>query len=184
MTRARLTRIFLWIAILSWGIGLGAKVFDLVVLAPAWGASPPSSLALYPYGRHWPINPGNFFQPLSAIILLASLAALTAGWKTAADYRRWLLFPVLAFAVIWILTPTVFWPIINDLYAVASGKVVRSEADLAQLVRRWFLLDSIRVALILIGFVSSVRAISIPFAHRHQPDRLQQPDDGRIYLSQ
>ena len=173
MTRARLTRICLWAAILSWGIGLGAKIFDLMVLAPAWGASPPSSLALYPYGRHWPINPGNFFQPLSAIILLASLAALIAGWKTAAEYRRWLLLPIVAFAVIWILTPTVFWPIINDLYAVASGKVIRSDADLVQLVRRWFLLDSIRVALILIGFVSSVHAISIPFADREKRDHLQ-----------
>jgi hypothetical protein len=28
---------FLWLSVISWGIGLGAKVFDLVVLARAWG---------------------------------------------------------------------------------------------------------------------------------------------------
>jgi hypothetical protein len=63
--RARLTRVFLWISVLSSGIGLGGKLFDLMVLAGAWSAAPPASLAFLPYGPHFPMNPGNFFQPLS-----------------------------------------------------------------------------------------------------------------------
>ena len=47
--RARLTRIFLWVAVLCWGILLGAKLFDLLVLAGAWSAAPPESLSLLPY---------------------------------------------------------------------------------------------------------------------------------------
>jgi len=51
--RLRLLRLFLWISVLGWGIGLGAKLFDLLVLAGAWSAAPPASLAFLPYGSHW-----------------------------------------------------------------------------------------------------------------------------------
>ena len=77
------------------GIGLGAKFFDLLVLASAWGASPPSSLQLFPYGKHWPIDPGDFFQPLSGLILVSSAGALISGWRTNYAYRLWLWIPVL-----------------------------------------------------------------------------------------
>jgi hypothetical protein len=166
MSRSKLTTIFLWISVLSWGIGLGAKLFDLVVLARAWGASPPASFALYPYGRSWPLNPGDFFQPLSVLILIGAAGALIAGWKTESTYRIWLWIPAIAFLLIWIATPTIFWPIINDTYAIAHGKIIRTDIETAALVHRWFLYDWLRVAAIAIGFVSSVRSISIPYRNR------------------
>ena len=46
MSRAQLTRGFLWFSVLGWGIGLGAKLFDLIVVARAWGDAPPTSLTL------------------------------------------------------------------------------------------------------------------------------------------
>ncbi|MDQ2835333.1 MAG: hypothetical protein M3Y50_16640 [Acidobacteriota bacterium] len=122
MQRSILTRSFLWVSVLSWGVGLGAKLFDLLVLAGAWAATPPASLALYPYGHSWPLNPGTFFQPLSVLILLGSIGALASGWKTPFTYRLWLLIPLGAFLVIWVATPTIFWPIINDLYGIAHVK--------------------------------------------------------------
>ena len=63
--RWRLLQVFLWMSVLGWGIGLGAKLFDLVVLASAWGAAPPTSLSLMPYGPNFPTDPGEFFQPLT-----------------------------------------------------------------------------------------------------------------------
>jgi hypothetical protein len=93
MSRQRMNRTFLWFSALAWGVGLGAKLFDLLVLASAWGASPPSSLALYPYGVHWPINPGSFFQPLSGLLLVGGLGTLIAGWKTHGSDRAWLATP-------------------------------------------------------------------------------------------
>lgn len=163
MSRSRWTRAFLWLSVISWGIGLGAKLFDLLVLGSAWGADPPASLALYPYGRKWPIDPGSFFQPLSGMILIASVGALISGRKTHYRLRLWLMYPVIAFALIWIVTPTVFWPIIVELYRVANGKIVRSDQQIAMLVRHWFLFDWLRLAAIAFGFLSSIRAISIPY---------------------
>jgi hypothetical protein len=160
--RLRLLQCFLWISVIGWGIGLGAKLFDLIIVAGAWGASPPASLALMPYGPRYPMNPGDFFQPLSLLMLAGMLGALITGWKTRFEYRFWLWLPVIMFLLIWIFTPTVFWPMIHELYGAGSGKIAISNADAIHLVRRWFIWDWARVAMIAVGFVSSVRSISLP----------------------
>ncbi|MEH3105082.1 MAG: hypothetical protein PGN12_14430 [Sphingomonas phyllosphaerae] len=49
--RRGITRAFLWLAVLAGGPLLGAKLFDLVVLAGAWSAHPAASLAMVPYGK-------------------------------------------------------------------------------------------------------------------------------------
>ncbi len=163
MSRTHLTRAFLWTSVLSWGVALGAKLFDLMVLASAWSAAPPASLAFLPYGPHFPMDPGDFFQPLSVPMVVSILGAMIAGWKTPFEYRRWLWAPVIIFLILWIITPILFWPMNGELYRAASGTIARTDAELVHLVRRWIILDWLRVALITIGFISAVKAISIPF---------------------
>jgi len=68
----------------------------------------------------------------------------------------------------------VFWPMISELYGAATGRIVRSDAELIAQVRRWVIADWLRVVAILVAFVSSVRAMSIPFpaaqdSHQSQP---------------
>jgi hypothetical protein len=155
-------RVFLFVAVVAWGIGLGAKLYDLVVLAGAWSAAPPASLARLPYGPNYPVNPGMFFQPLSLLMLVPTLGAVIAGWRTAWSFRLWLWVPIIMFAIIWALTPTVFWPMNHDLYYGAIGKISKTDAELVQLARRWVALDWLRVAMIAIGLISLIRAISIP----------------------
>lgn len=158
---------FLWMSVLGWGIGLGAKLFDLLVVAGAWSAAPPVSLVLLPYGSRFPINPGDFFQPLSAVMALGVLGALISGWRTPGQLRFWLWLGLVMFLIIWAITPTVFWPMIHQLYGTATGKIVASEAESIQLARRWIIWDWFRVTLIAIGFIASVRAISFPAATRN-----------------
>jgi hypothetical protein len=38
--RFLLLRFFLWVSVLTWGVLLGAKLFDLRVVAGAWSARP------------------------------------------------------------------------------------------------------------------------------------------------
>ena len=164
---------FLWVSVLSWGIGLGAKLFDLLVVAGAWGAEPPASLALLPYGAKYPVNPGDFFQPLSAMILVGTLGALVSGWKTSFKQQVWLWLPGLMFLIIWILTPTVFWPMLGDLFGVAKGRIVLSAPEAIKLVRHWIYWDWLRLGLIAAGFVSSVQAmVGVP---AKTPNRALQP---------
>jgi hypothetical protein len=71
--------------------------------------------------------------------------------------------PVLMFILVWIFTPTVFWPMIRELYGIGAGRIILSDVDAARLVRKWFICDWLRVVAIVVVFVASVRAISIPF---------------------
>jgi hypothetical protein len=162
MSRERLTRGFLWLSVIGWGVGLGGKLFDLIIVAGAWSAAPPASFSLLPYGPRFPLNPGDFFQPLSALMVVGVLGALISGWKTRFEYRVWLWLPVIAFLVIWILTPTVFWPMIRELYGTTTARITRSDAEAILLARRWIIWDWARVVMIAVGFVSSIRAISMP----------------------
>ncbi len=158
----RLMRFFLWASVIGWGIGLGAKLFDLLVVAGAWSASPPGSFALLPYGPRFPMNPGDFFQPLSAVMALGILGALISGWRAPLEIRLWLWVGVMMFLIIWALTPTVFWPMIHELYGSAQSRIRHTDAELGKLAHRWIVWDWFRLALIAVGFIASVRAISLP----------------------
>jgi len=164
--RLRVMQFFLWMSVLGWGVGLGAKLFDLLVVAGAWSATPPASFALLPYGPRFPMNPGDFFQPLSAVMAIGILGSLISGWRRPVQLRFWLWLGVIMFLVIWAITPTVFWPMIHQLYGTATGKIVASDVESIRLARRWIIWDWFRVALIAVGFMASVRAISFSAATR------------------
>lgn len=128
--RFRLLRLFLWISVLACGVGLGAKLFDLLIVAGAWSASPPTSLDLLPYGPRHPLNPGDFFLPTSAVIAVGILGALISGWNTPWKYRSWLLLPAISFLAVWAITPTLFWSINHQLYYGSIGKIPKTDAEL------------------------------------------------------
>jgi hypothetical protein len=163
--RARLTRLFIWVSVLAWGILLGAKLFDLRVLVGAWSASPPASLKLLPYGSQYPVDTGEFFIPSSAALLLASCGALVSGWRTPLKYRGWLaVSAVMIFATL-IFTVMYFWPRNAALWAVAKGTAtaLQDPAEIRKMVHDWVACDWLRVAMASVGFVAAVRAISVPF---------------------
>jgi anthrone oxygenase-like protein len=162
--RARLTRMLLWISVLTWGILLGAKVFDLRVVVGSWSASPPESLSLLPYGPRYPVDTGQFFIPISVAVLLASFGALISGWKTPPRYRMWLVLSAAMILVCLIFTVVAFWPRNSALWAVAnrSPTAIQDPAEVLRMVREWVTYDWLRVAMATVGFGSSVRAISVP----------------------
>jgi len=162
--RIRLTRVFLWVSVLAWGIGVGAKLYDLRVVAGAWSAAPPESLTLLPYGPRFPVDPGKFFIPTSLSTLVAAFGALISGWKTPFGYRVWLCLSAVLILAVWVFTAVAFWPSNAALYAAASGATsgAKGEAELIRLARQWVTYDWWRVAMMGAGFVSAVRAISVP----------------------
>jgi hypothetical protein len=146
--RQKFTRVFLWISVLAWGVLVGAKLFDLRVLVGAWSASPPESLGMLPYGPHWPVDTGEFFIPSSAALLVATLGALTSGWRTPARYRIWLAVSLATIFGVLILTVTEFWPMNAALWAVARSapNAIHDRDAIAHLVRRWVAMDCVRVS--------------------------------------
>lgn len=163
--RQRIVRGALWFAAIAWGVLLGAKVFDLVVLAGAWSAAPPASLRLLPYGAAYPVNTGDFFIPPSALLLVAMWIAVFAGWRTPMRYRRWLLASALTILVVLVFTVASFWPMNAALWAVAKGApgALQDQAGIEALVHAWLRKDWLRVIAATAGFLSTLRAISLPF---------------------
>ncbi|HBS35482.1 MAG TPA: DUF1772 domain-containing protein [Parvularcula sp.] len=163
--RERATKAFLWLAVLAAGPLVGAKLFDLIVLAGAWSADPPRSLALLPYGAAWPVDTGAFFIPSSAALFIASLGALLFGWRTPWSYRWLLCIPALGIFAMLVLTVLVFWPMNAALWGHASGAPGQtlSDAEAASMASRWVQLDWIRIAGGTAAFVAALRALTLPW---------------------
>lgn len=175
MSRQSVTRAFLWLAVLVGGPLLGAKLFDLLVLAGAWSANPPASLALMPYGKAWPVDTGVFFIPFSAAMLIAGFGALAAGWRTPWRYRWMLCLPSIGILLLLVLTVVAFWPMNAALYyhAIHSPKDAITDAQSIAMAQRWIMLDWVRVAGAAAAFVAPLRALTMPWpGERAQKDRL------------
>ncbi|MGD9691196.1 MAG: DUF1772 domain-containing protein [Phycisphaerales bacterium] len=179
--RMRLTRLFLWISVIAWGILLGGKLFDLRVLVGAWSASPPGSLSLLPYGPRWPVDTGEYFFPSSVALLVCSFGALVAGWSTPPRYRVWLALPPLMMFATLVFTISWFWPQNASLWAISQGAPT-AETDpliVQEMVQRWVAYDWVRVTMGFVGLIATVKAISVPFPtlansadHIHQHQRV------------
>jgi hypothetical protein len=177
LMRIRLTRFFLWISVIAWGILLGGKLFDLRVLVGAWSASPPESLSLLPYGPRWPVDTGEYFFPSSVALLVCSFGALLAGWSTPLRYRVWLALPPLMMLATLVFTIFWFWPQNASLWAISQGAPT-AETDpsiVREMVQRWVAYDWLRVTMGFIGLIAAVKAISVPFpALAKSTDHLRQ----------
>jgi hypothetical protein len=180
--RQRATRTFLWIAVLVGGPLLGAKLFDLLVLAGAWGSHPPASLAMMPYGKAWPVDTGVFFIPFSAAMLIAGFGALAAGWRTPWYYRWMLCLPSIGILLLLILTVVAFWPMNAALYyhGVHSPKDTITDAQSIIMTRQWISLDWLRVAGATAAFVAPLRALTMPWPTEVAP---KDPPIVRVILA-
>ncbi len=171
MRRETITKAFLTLAVLVGGPLVGAKLFDLLVLAGAWSADPPQSLAMMPYGKHWPVDTGVFFIPFSALMLIASFGALIAGWKTPWRYRWLLCIPSIGILALLILTVTAFWPMNAALWyhGVGSPRDTITDAESIAMAQRWVRLDWLRVTGATAAFASALRALTLPWPSQVSP---------------
>jgi len=168
----RLTRIFLWLSIISGGFLLGAKVFDTVVLAGAWNHAVPASLRYLPYGKDFPVDTGTFFIPASALLLVSNFAAAIAGRRTPWSYRAFLVVPALSIFLTLLLTVALFWPMNQALWYFAHHpeRVPHiSAADAIAMGRRWVMLDWGRITMVAVSLLAALRAFGQPYPRETAP---------------
>lgn len=169
--RAKVTRFFLWISVVAWGVLVGGKLFDLRVLVGAWSLSPPESLSLLPYGPRFPVDTGDYFFPSSVALLVCSFGGLVAGWNTPPRFRLLLAVPAVMLLVTLVFTVLWFWPANRALWAIArdAPNALKEQTQVVRLVRQWVTYDWLRVAVGFTGFLCSIRAISTPFPASPDP---------------
>lgn len=158
-------------AVLIGGPLVGAKLFDLMVLAGAWSAHPPASLAMMPYGKAWPVDTGVFFIPFSALMLVAGFGTLVTGWKTPWRYRWLLCLPSIGILALLILTVMAFWPMNAALYyhGIGSPKDMITDAQSVAMTRQWLMLDWLRVVGATAAFVAPLRALTLQWPSEVAP---------------
>ena len=158
----QLLPLFLWMSVLGWGIALGAKLFDLIVVAGAWSAAPPKSLAFLPYGPRFRVNPGHFFLPVCLVVVTGAIGALIAGWATPAGYRIWLWASALPVAGLWLITIPFMWPLNATLQAASHDGGAVDRAEVLRASFWWVVCDRIRVVMVAAGLVAAIRAMNLP----------------------
>ena len=158
--RAEWLAAFLWISVIAWSVALGGKLFEIVVVMSSWASNPPESLALMPYGPRYPFNPGDFFQPLGLVALVGCVGSLYCGWYAPRQYRALLWVQAAVLLLTAVATPTLFWPIITDLYRAGTGTAPLPDVAVHALVTKWYWYDGIRTVLGVLALVCSLHALS------------------------
>lgn len=138
MGRERFFRSVLGLAVLVGGPLLGAKLFDLLVLAGSWSADPPASLVMMPYGKAWPVDTGVFFIPFSALMLVAGFGALVTDWRTPWHFPWLLCVPSVGILALLVLTVAAFWPMnaALDYHGIGSPKDTITDAQSVIMTRQ------------------------------------------------
>ncbi len=154
--------LFLWLSVLGWGVALGAKLFDLIVIAGAWSAAPPRSLGYLPCRPHCRVSAAQFFLPVSLVVVTGAVGSLIAGWTAPPDYRFWLWCSAAPVAGLWLVTVPVMWPLGAELQAAGRARGAVDHARITRAARLWVVCDWIRVVMAAAGFVAAIRAMRLP----------------------
>ncbi len=165
--RNLIVQILLWYNVISMSIYIGGTVYQMLVIVPLWSASPPESVRAFFQGTEYLRTIRNFFGPPTMVArALPLLLGLIAGWKLA-THRAWLSVPVVCVALALVMTLAYIYPINDVLFAQAGGNL--APEAVRKMVRQWVIADRIRLGIMTIGFLSLLRALSIPFPTHLRP---------------
>ena len=159
--RNRITQVLLWLSILSMSIWVGGTIYQMAVIVPQWSASPPESVRTFFLGTQFNSTVGNFFGPhIMPFRVLPILGVLLAGWNLK-RHRKYFLVMAACTAAGILLTFGYIYPINDVLFTQAGGNHTADE--IRTMAHKWILADRVRLAIMFVGFLGLLRALSIPF---------------------
>ena len=159
-TRDIFTLVFLWIAVLSWGIWVGGTIYQMAVIVPIFSASPPESLRAFLSSTDFLRHVVNFFGPRwMPVRMLSVLGVLICGWNWRA-HRPF--FVVAAFCITAgvVFTLAYIYPLNAVLFAQAGGN--HTDEEIRAMLRAWIFADRVRLLVVSIGYLALLRAMNIP----------------------
>lgn len=167
MARNTITLVLLWLSVLLMSIWVGGTLFSMSVIVPLWSASPPESVRAFFTGTDFNRTIGNFFGPPWMVArALPVLLLLISGWNLQ-THRKY--FVAMTACMIFGLTFTLayIYPINAVLFAQAGGN--HTAEEIRAMARHWILADRVRFAVLSIGFLALLRALSIPIPSSARP---------------
>lgn len=141
---------------LGFAMHLGAALYEAMVVAPMWSASPPKSITSWAMLANRP-NSAALFHPLAGVIVVAMLLAWVSG-VTVRGWRRWWL--TLALAASAALVAVTFLMVL-PCERLLFGSVALGDGDaptLIALTGEWIRAAALRFAVLLVGAWATWRA--------------------------
>jgi Domain of unknown function (DUF1772) len=145
----------LWLYAVMASLVLGASVYEIVVVHPAWSRKPPESFVGFGGASISRINIPAFWVPVAPLYALSGLGALVVALSAGSPAVPLIVSAACAVsAVAWTLV--YFRPTIGRFLEAGGGNTPaeRLQAE----VRRWILLNWIRVAMVAVSWWGALRA--------------------------
>ncbi len=155
-----LTITMLWIAVLSWSVWFGGTIYQMLVITPAWTASPPESLSAFLAASNFSRNITHFFGACWIPVRLGSvLCLLVSGWNLPQHRPLFIASAIILTAGV-VFTLVYVYPINAVLFAPSSGN--HTDGELRQMLQHWIFIDRIRFCVMTLGYLALLRTLSLP----------------------
>lgn len=152
----RITKILLYLTIISASFVLGANVYNSVVDVPNWGAKIPESLiAARSYMSV--ANPGNFFRIFSPLTAILAILSLIFAWRNFKGIRKYLITAIICMIAGDILTFAFFYPR-NEIMFIKPLEGV-DVSLLHRILWEWSWVNYLRSILVLVALLSSIKSL-------------------------
>ena len=157
MTEMTLYGTLLWLYAAFASLVLGAGMYEGFVVHPAWSRKPPESFAGFGGAHINRLNIAAFWKPVAPLYALSGLIALVLAFRVGLQGVPLILSTVCAVAgVAWTLV--YFRPTI-ERFLVTGGAIVPAERVQSE-VRRWILLNWVRMAMVAISWWGVLAALA------------------------
>ncbi|MFN2426580.1 MAG: hypothetical protein ABR587_09070 [Candidatus Binatia bacterium] len=144
------------IALVAFAVHLGAAVYEAAIIAPLWSLSPPQSVSAWAALQERPDSSG-LFQPLVAVIVIATLMAWIFGLAERGWRRWWLTLALGCAAALAAVVVMHVMPCERALFGAAALGDPGS-AMLIALTGEWIRAAGFRLAALLVGAWAAYRA--------------------------
>jgi len=166
MTRSfSIAQLFLWLFVIALGIEIGAGLYETLVVLPLWTHAPPDSVTAYYQlnvaNPQFALDAGHRFWMFSTpLVGLMAMATLLSGLRTRAPHRKWRMAgTILALVVV---AATFAWFVPNIIRLTGKDVMAMNPDVVTNLTHWWVRLNWVRVVLYVSGWLSALRALSLP----------------------
>ena len=150
--------VFLWAAILTVGVIVGASVYQRISLIPYWGGDLPGSIVTYFQGTSAAAAIGRFWETVLPPTAIFVALALLTNWPNRRR-RKWLVIAATLFFAMLIWTAVYFVPsgVIPLMVHAGAGL---SPDEITQRARAWIFWDGFRVAGTIAAYLLLLKALT------------------------
>jgi len=166
-TRAFITQTILWLFVIFVGIHIGAGVYEVFVITPLWAGMPPESVTGWNPVPQYAINPAKYWGIFSPVVALLTLALLIAAWLMPPVRRKWALVAGVCLFIVVLSTVLFFVPILIKTIGTRGSDF--SSGEITTMVNQWVGWNWLRLAVMIVGWLAAIRALSISSAPIPRP---------------